>query len=167
MQLPSRSLQLVQQTWVNACTLNAIELQLTAPTHSRSIEWWSRCLANCAFLTCTVCLCSYDVRSGRRIALTFEQAEVGQVKISPLLETLLAPALLPRGYVNQQLLLAIKEVSSLQASQAPKFKAGGCLNRLRAVCWSWPVLTGQRVSGGVPGAHSVLLLVGHRVCSQC
>jgi hypothetical protein len=33
-----------------------------------------------------------------------------QVRISPLLETLLAPALLPRGYINQQLLLAIREV---------------------------------------------------------
>jgi hypothetical protein len=33
-----------------------------------------------------------------------------QVRISPGLEALLAPALLPRGYINQQLLLAIREV---------------------------------------------------------
>ena len=30
--------------------------------------------------------------------------------ISPLLETLLAPALLPRTWVNQQILLFLKEV---------------------------------------------------------
>lgn len=54
--------------------------------------------------------CSYDVASPRRIRLIFNQAEVGQLRISPGLETLLAPALLPRGALNQQLLLALKEV---------------------------------------------------------
>lgn len=54
---------------------------------------------------------SYEVRSGRRIALVFEEAQLGKVRISPGLEALLAPALLPRGYINQQLLLAIRELN--------------------------------------------------------
>ncbi len=54
----------------------------------------------------------YDVRSARRIALTFEEAGFGNVRISPILEALIAPALLPRGFLSHQLLLALKEVSS-------------------------------------------------------
>ncbi|GBF99049.1 hypothetical protein Rsub_11994 [Raphidocelis subcapitata] len=52
---------------------------------------------------------SYEVRSPRRIALTFLEAELGSVKPSPLLETLLAPALLPRGWWNQRALLGLRE----------------------------------------------------------
>ncbi|KAF8058297.1 PAP10 [Scenedesmus sp. PABB004] len=52
---------------------------------------------------------SYTVCSGRRIALTFEEAQLGRVRISPALEALLAPALLPRGWLQQQLLLALRE----------------------------------------------------------
>ncbi|KIZ07425.1 hypothetical protein MNEG_0522 [Monoraphidium neglectum] len=52
---------------------------------------------------------SYEVRSPRRISLTFLEAQVGRVRASPLLEALLAPALLPRGWWNQRALLAIKE----------------------------------------------------------
>jgi hypothetical protein len=54
--------------------------------------------------------CSYDVASPRRIRLIFNTAEVGQLRINSGLETLIAPALLPRGSLNQQLLLALKEV---------------------------------------------------------
>jgi hypothetical protein len=46
----------------------------------------------------------------QRIALTFTDAKVGSVKASPLLESLLAPALLPRGWWNQRALLALREV---------------------------------------------------------
>lgn len=56
--------------------------------------------------------CSYEVRSPHRIALSFEEARVGNIKISPTLEALLAPALLPRGWLQQQLLLAIQTVST-------------------------------------------------------
>ena len=52
----------------------------------------------------------YDVRSSRRIGLTFQAAGVSEIVISPLLETLLAPALLPRTFLNQQILLFLKEV---------------------------------------------------------
>lgn len=41
---------------------------------------------------------------------------MGQLRISPGLETLLAPALLPRGTLNQQLLLALKEVGGAAAA---------------------------------------------------
>jgi hypothetical protein len=54
--------------------------------------------------------CSYEVRSGKRIALTFEEACVGDIRISEGLEALIAPALLPRSSLNHLLLLAIKQV---------------------------------------------------------
>ncbi|KAG2444914.1 hypothetical protein HXX76_001650 [Chlamydomonas incerta] len=51
----------------------------------------------------------YDVRSGKRIALVFEDARLGDIQLSDGAEALLAPALLPRGSLQHQLLLAIKE----------------------------------------------------------
>ena len=53
----------------------------------------------------------YEVRSGRRIALTFEEAGISNIRISKELEQFLAPALLPRTWIMHRLLLAIKEVS--------------------------------------------------------
>lgn len=52
----------------------------------------------------------YEVRSDRRIALTFVAAEVSDVQIGRRVESLLAPALLPRTWLTQQLLVGIKEV---------------------------------------------------------
>ncbi len=46
----------------------------------------------------------------RRLALTFQEARVSEVSISPLAETLLAPAILPRSSLNHQILMAIKEL---------------------------------------------------------
>lgn len=56
-------------------------------------------------------LCSYEVRSPHRISIIFNQAELGQLRISPGLEAVIAPAVLPRGSLNHQILLALKEVS--------------------------------------------------------
>eukprot|EP00879_Flechtneria_rotunda_P014136 GHRR01014768.1.p1 GENE.GHRR01014768.1~~GHRR01014768.1.p1 ORF type:complete len:294 (+),score=42.18 GHRR01014768.1:240-1121(+) len=53
---------------------------------------------------------SYQACSGRRISLTFEQAQLSDVKPTPALEALLAPALLPRGFLNLQLLLGLREL---------------------------------------------------------
>ena len=53
----------------------------------------------------------YEIRSERRIALTFEEASISNILISKELEQLIAPALLPRTWVMHRLLLAIKEVS--------------------------------------------------------
>lgn len=53
----------------------------------------------------------YESRSPRRIALRFEEAGVSDVHITSLAETLIAPALLPRGWLQQRILLALKEVS--------------------------------------------------------
>jgi hypothetical protein len=69
------------------------------------------CCCHWCCCCCCCCCCSYDVASPRRIRLIFNQAEVGQLRINPTVEMLLAPALLPRGTLNQQLLLALREVS--------------------------------------------------------
>ncbi|KAI8468329.1 MAG: hypothetical protein J3K34DRAFT_478411 [Monoraphidium minutum] len=52
---------------------------------------------------------SYEVRSPRRISLTFLEAQLGRLRPAPLLDALLAPALLPRGWWNQRALLAVQE----------------------------------------------------------
>jgi hypothetical protein len=52
---------------------------------------------------------SYEVRSGKRIALVFEEASLGDLRITPLAEALIAPAMLPRGSLQQAALLALKE----------------------------------------------------------
>ena len=45
----------------------------------------------------------------RTLALTFEEARFSELRISDLLETALAPALLPRGGLNHRALLAARE----------------------------------------------------------
>ncbi|CAD7700822.1 unnamed protein product [Ostreobium quekettii] len=53
----------------------------------------------------------FNISSSRRLALQFESAGISDVKISPELEALIAPAMLPRTSVNHQILLALKEFS--------------------------------------------------------
>jgi hypothetical protein len=60
------------------------------------------------------------------VLLVFGCYVLPQVRISPGLEALLAPALLPRGYINQQLLLAIREVS-MQPSHYVTIKLMVCV----------------------------------------
>jgi hypothetical protein len=50
------------------------------------------------------------VRSPKRIALTFLEAQFGQLSISPLAEALLAPAVLPRGDLSMRLLQGVQDV---------------------------------------------------------
>ena len=50
------------------------------------------------------------MRSPHRIALVFEEAQVGGIRISEGLEALIAPAILPRGSLMQNILLGINEV---------------------------------------------------------
>lgn len=65
----------------------------------------------------TLCVgVNYEASSPRRIALRFQEAGFSDVHITPLTEAFIAPALLPRGWIQQQILLAIKEVSHLLAN---------------------------------------------------
>lgn len=52
----------------------------------------------------------YAKCGARTLSLTFQEARVTEVRISDLAETLIAPALLPRGSISHQILLAIKEL---------------------------------------------------------
>ena len=52
---------------------------------------------------------TYSVRTSRRIQLAFQEAGVRGIHIAPQLETLLAPALLPRTWLNHRALLALRE----------------------------------------------------------
>lgn len=51
----------------------------------------------------------WSIRSPRRIRLEFAEAGVRDIRITPLLETILAPAVLPRTWLNHQVLLALRE----------------------------------------------------------
>ncbi len=65
-----------------------------------------------------LCMCSagtvevrakYDIRSPQRIRLMFQEAGVRNLSITDELESLLAPAILPRSWLNHQVLLALRE----------------------------------------------------------
>ena len=56
----------------------------------------------------------YEASSPRRISLRFQEAGFSDVRITSLTEALIAPAILPRGWIQQQILLAIKEVRCCQ-----------------------------------------------------
>lgn len=49
------------------------------------------------------------MRSGKRIALVFENARVGELQISEAVEALITPAFLPRGSLQHMALLALRE----------------------------------------------------------
>ncbi|DBA86378.1 TPA: hypothetical protein ACH3X2_005606 [Trebouxia sp. C0005] len=53
----------------------------------------------------------YEASSPRRISLRFQEAGFSDVHITSLTEALIAPAILPRGWIQQQILLAIKEAN--------------------------------------------------------
>ncbi len=72
--------------------------------------WLVRQQAHMGLGVAWMCLRRYEVRSGHRLRLNFESAEVGQLRISEGLEALLAPAMLPRTSIQHQLLLALKQV---------------------------------------------------------
>lgn len=52
----------------------------------------------------------YQVVNSQRVFLNFEKLQLGEVKISPELESIIAPAMLPRSGFNHQILLALQEV---------------------------------------------------------
>lgn len=64
----------------------------------------------------------YEASSPRRIALRFQEAGFSDVRITSLTEALIAPAILPRGWIQQQILLAIKEVSQCMQLLPPMYK---------------------------------------------
>lgn len=55
---------------------------------------------------------TYSVRTSRRIQLAFQEAGVRGIHIAPALEALLAPALLPRTWLNHRALLALAEAEA-------------------------------------------------------
>ncbi|PRW33218.1 putative plastid-lipid-associated chloroplastic isoform X2 [Chlorella sorokiniana] len=67
-------------------------------------------LADGASLTLIV-EAGWEPRTARSIALTFREAGFQEVRLSPGLQNLLASPILPRGWWNQQLLLALKQLS--------------------------------------------------------
>ena len=63
--------------------------------------------------------------SPRRIQLCFQEAGASRLRISDALEALIAPALLPRTWLTQQALLALREVGTCSSwlSQTFPFEA--------------------------------------------
>jgi len=55
---------------------------------------------------------SYTVQTARSLALQFQKAGVQGVELGSALQTLAAPALLPRGWINMRLLQSLVEVSA-------------------------------------------------------
>lgn len=73
----------------------------------------------------------YEASSPRRISLKFQEAGFSDVRITPLTEALIAPAILPRGWLQQQALLAIKEArppgtATLLSLSQPAGHAASC-----------------------------------------
>ena len=98
---------------------------------------------------------SFEDVGRRRLALTFQEAQVSEISISPLTETLLAPALLPRGSLNHQVLLFIKELELKFPLRGALTSIGGDSSRGAAVgtyhltyC-DEDVLVGRANAGGV------------------
>lgn len=54
---------------------------------------------------------SYSVRTCRSLGLRFQSAGIESIQLGPGAQNLLAPALLPRGFWNQQVLMALESAS--------------------------------------------------------
>lgn len=92
----------------------------------------------------------------RRIALTFQEAQVSEISISPLAETILAPAILPRGSINHQILMFIKELELKFPLRGALTSIGGGGEDGGAAVGSYnltycddEVLVGRAAAGGV------------------
>ncbi len=55
----------------------------------------------------------YEPRGLRNVLLLFEDFGLGHVNVTQEVQAALAPAMLPRSWINQQVLLALKEVHVL------------------------------------------------------
>ena len=86
-----------------------------------------------------------DGASRRTLALTFEEARFSELRISDMLETALAPALLPRGGLNHRALLAAREAEL-------KVRLGG------AVAIGAPAGDARGASGAPVGAYHITYL---------
>ena len=86
-----------------------------------------------------------DGASRRTLALTFEEARFSELRISDVLETALAPALLPRGGLNHRALLAAREAEL-------KVRLGG------AVAIGAPAGDARGTSGAPVGAYHITYL---------
>ena len=90
----------------------------------------------------------------RRRALTFQEVRVSEVSISPLAETLLAPAILPRSSLNHQILMAIKELELKFPLRGALTSMGGgdegaAVGSYHLTYCDEDVLVGRAAAGGV------------------
>ena len=96
---------------------------------------------------------SFEDVGRRRLALTFQEAQVSEISISPLAETLLAPALLPRGSLNHQVLLFIKELELKFPLRGALTSIGGsqgaAVGTYHLTYCDEDVLVGRAAAGGV------------------
>ncbi|OUS46330.1 hypothetical protein BE221DRAFT_205830 [Ostreococcus tauri] len=99
---------------------------------------------------------SYEDIGRRRLRLTFQEAKVSEINISPLAETLLAPAILPRGSLNHQVLMFIKELElkfplrgALTSIGGGEPSGGAAVGSYHLTYVDEDVLVGRAQAGGV------------------
>lgn len=96
---------------------------------------------------------NYAKCGARTLSLTFQEARVTEVRISDLAETIIAPALLPRGSINHQILLAIKELEL-------RFPLRGAVTAMGGPATGGPARGGGDDDGGGSRARSGGAAVG-------
>lgn len=99
---------------------------------------------------------SYEDAGRRRLRLTFQEATVSEINISPLAETLLAPAILPRSSLNHQALMFIKELElkfplrgALTSMGGGEPSRGAAVGTYHLTYCDEEVLVGHAAAGGV------------------
>lgn len=83
-------------------------------------------------LTATVSA-RYEARARRRLRLVFDRAALGEARISPAAEALLAPALLPRGTLQKNLLMFLRSAEVGVPLSAQGFSDNATSSRLTAL----------------------------------
>lgn len=83
-------------------------------------------------LTATVSA-RYEARARRRLRLVFDRAALGEARISPAAEALLAPALLPRGTLQKNLLMFLRSAEVGVPLSAQGFSEDATSSRLTAL----------------------------------
>lgn len=92
-----------------------------------SVPWVLQPVAAGGGLTLRVAA-SYEVKGPRTLALAFNSARVGELRISDLLQGLLAPAVLPRTPLQHELLMRLQEA-------ALEVRAASCGPGRQTVSW--------------------------------
>jgi hypothetical protein len=107
---------------------------------------------------------SYEIRTAKSIALTFQSAGIESVKLTNDLQNFLAPALLPRGWWNQLILSALNERNIIEIPLTTRSSSvNSTTQRPRGINYALTYLDEDTLVGRAQGNGGTFIFVREQV----